>query len=149
MKASNNKLYGTTVLGGAYDNGVLFEYDPVSDEYTIMHEYTSFREHPWFSALLEIESDYGINDMNYSDLKFNIYPNPASNQLNLTSRISKGEVHLRILDVSGRKVNEFSAEQFEDGIFNYVIDLQNFKSGVYFLDIITDKNKGTQKFVVK
>ncbi|MBL4709111.1 MAG: T9SS type A sorting domain-containing protein [Flavobacteriales bacterium] len=34
MQASNGKLYGTSSLGGAFNNGVLYEYDPITEVYT-------------------------------------------------------------------------------------------------------------------
>lgn len=34
IEAANGKLYGTTFLGGNYQNGVLFEYDYVTDTYS-------------------------------------------------------------------------------------------------------------------
>lgn len=35
IKASNNKLYGTTETGGRYGGGVLFELDPATNTYTV------------------------------------------------------------------------------------------------------------------
>ena len=38
-EAENEKLYGLTSLGGAYNGGVLFEFDPVLQSYQIMFEF--------------------------------------------------------------------------------------------------------------
>jgi uncharacterized repeat protein (TIGR03803 family) len=38
IEATNGKLYGTTFYGGAYNKGVLFEYDPVIDSYMVKQQ---------------------------------------------------------------------------------------------------------------
>jgi uncharacterized repeat protein (TIGR03803 family) len=37
VEGANGKLYGLTTLGGASDNGVIFEYDTASSVYTVKH----------------------------------------------------------------------------------------------------------------
>lgn len=37
----NEKLYGVTFMGGSFDAGVLFEYDPVNGDYSILHEFNA------------------------------------------------------------------------------------------------------------
>jgi uncharacterized repeat protein (TIGR03803 family) len=39
-EASNGKLYGLTPYGGSLNLGVLFEFDPVSDSFTLKYEFT-------------------------------------------------------------------------------------------------------------
>jgi len=40
INGANGNLYGTTRLGGAYNCGVIFEYDPGNEMYTIKHHFT-------------------------------------------------------------------------------------------------------------
>lgn len=40
MRASNNKLYGMTNIGGANDGGVIFELDPVTNTFTKKHDFS-------------------------------------------------------------------------------------------------------------
>jgi uncharacterized repeat protein (TIGR03803 family) len=40
MRATNNKLYGMTIQGGANDRGVIFEMDPVTTVFTKKHDFT-------------------------------------------------------------------------------------------------------------
>ncbi len=40
MQASNGLLYGTTYHGGLDDAGVLYSLDPISNTYTVLHEFT-------------------------------------------------------------------------------------------------------------
>ena len=39
LKAYNGKLYGVSRNGGAYDNGVIFEWDPATNVYTKKHDF--------------------------------------------------------------------------------------------------------------
>ena len=40
IQASNGKLYGMTTLGGSYDKGVVFEYDPLANHYTKLFDFS-------------------------------------------------------------------------------------------------------------
>jgi uncharacterized repeat protein (TIGR03803 family) len=39
INATNGKLYGLTQTGGAYDNGVIFEFNPINGDYLILHHF--------------------------------------------------------------------------------------------------------------
>jgi uncharacterized repeat protein (TIGR03803 family) len=39
-EASNGRLYGLTPYGGSYNAGVLFEFDPVAENFNVKYEYT-------------------------------------------------------------------------------------------------------------
>ncbi len=39
MQASDNKLYGLSSKGGAYDHGILFNYDPTTNIFTKLHDF--------------------------------------------------------------------------------------------------------------
>lgn len=39
ISMGNGKLYGTTSMGGAYDKGTLFSFDPVTYEYTVLRNF--------------------------------------------------------------------------------------------------------------
>lgn len=41
VMASNDKMYGLTVAGGANNDGVLFEFDPVNDAHAVRHNFNN------------------------------------------------------------------------------------------------------------
>jgi uncharacterized repeat protein (TIGR03803 family) len=54
-KASNGKMYGTTYFGTEYNDGVLFEYDPLTNELQSKHTFTGVSgEGPYYPTLLEV-----------------------------------------------------------------------------------------------
>jgi uncharacterized repeat protein (TIGR03803 family) len=148
MRASNGKIYGTTTRGGTYDSGVLFEYDPDADVYLLIHEFTSFREYPWFSALIEVDTDFGINDRNPSDLQFSVYPNPVKDQLSIFCEQISGELQISILDVHGKIILGESYSILNSDNFTTTIKLGEMKAGIYFIRIVNEKgNVFTSRFV--
>ncbi|MCK5765175.1 MAG: hypothetical protein KAH26_04290, partial [Bacteroidales bacterium] len=64
MAASNNKLYGTAKMGGIYDHGVVFNYDPAENLFTVIYDFIEYKDQPNFCAFLEVESDFGIDETN-------------------------------------------------------------------------------------
>ncbi|MCB2195038.1 MAG: T9SS type A sorting domain-containing protein [Bacteroidetes bacterium] len=61
-QASNGKLYGVTSDGGENYDGVLYEYDPVEKEYTVIHHFKSEMGYRPYGALIEAEENvlYGL-----------------------------------------------------------------------------------------
>ena len=149
MRASNNKIYGTTTRGGAYDSGVLFQYDPGTGEYMIMHEFTSFREYPWFSAFIEVDTDFGINESDDQKLYFNVFPNPANDQIKISCDHTADDIRLSILDVRGRMILEKNYSQTASRRFSTTFAIESLESGIYFVRLSSGGNIRTQKIVVR
>ena len=74
----------------------------------------------------------GVND-HPSIQTFRVFPNPASNFLNIEVEIQNGFEHnfqIRIFDISGKEVLNFQAKK--DSLFSK-IDVSGLHSGIYFL----------------
>lgn len=65
-----------------------------------------------------------------------VYPNPASNELNITSSSEINNIEL--FELNGRKINEFNVNNN-----NISIDISNLNTGMYILHITS----GSQKFI--
>lgn len=70
--------------------------------------------------------------------RFEIYPNPAENYLNIDTNENINEVN--IYNVIGVKV-------YSEQNFNGTIDLSEFNDGVYFIRINTEKGDITKRFI--
>ena len=59
---SNGKLYGMTTMGGAFENGVIFEYDYITDNYIKKLDLNSIDGYYPYGALLEASNGkfYGL-----------------------------------------------------------------------------------------
>lgn len=88
LLASNNKFYGTTQLGGQYDNGVLFEYD--YDDNTCIKKFDFYRYGDYggypVNDLMQASNGkiYGMND-DGGDENFGVLfeYDPTTNEMNL------------------------------------------------------------------
>lgn len=83
MKASNGKIYGSTYNGGAYNNGVCFEYDTTTKTYRVVNDYQSIR-----TVYKLIELPNGVlagcsNDGGDSSSGTLFYLDPKTNQLDI------------------------------------------------------------------
>lgn len=82
------------------------------------------------------------------DLKkqFDLYPNPVSNELVISYDISLTVSEMEILDVNGKRIeiiNEFKNDHLQK------IDVSSFRSGIYFINLVSSFGSTTLKFVKK
>ncbi|MBK7428056.1 MAG: fasciclin domain-containing protein [Saprospiraceae bacterium] len=86
----------------------------------------------------------GINELKSAFPEVKIFPNPASTKVTLDlSSIDLPISQVRMLDTNGRTVK---TERIIGGIES--IDVSNFNSGLYFLEIIIDDNTYTSKIMI-
>ena len=85
------------------------------------------------------EENYQITALNehLNNYSINIYPNPTSDILNINCS-DETYVGIKIKDIKGGIVKSISNTFLNN---NYCIDLGNFNSGVYFLEIVFNSNK--------
>ena len=73
---------------------------------------------------------------------FSMYPNPASDVLNITSKNGISIESAQILDIHGRIVNQMNASSE-----NVQINVSNLNSGVYFVKVQSELGVGTSKII--
>jgi Secretion system C-terminal sorting domain len=91
----------------------------------------------------------GINDITYPiGLKVNVFPNPTNNILNLAFNLSENDdIHLTIHNTKGQLINTIDQGKKTVGSYSYQIDLTNRENGVYFLTLMINGKKYTQKII--
>jgi len=76
-----------------------------------------------------------------------IYPNPASNRLNLSFALtSEQDIKIDMFDISGRKVYSDELPNVNNNMHS--IDISAFVEGMYFCVISTETEKITRKIIV-
>jgi hypothetical protein len=80
------------------------------------------------------------------DVAMRLYPNPARNEVTLTTGVKKGEVTLLIYGPNGQLV---SNQRYEPGDWKTStrLDLENMVEGMYMLKIIERNYSETARFV--
>lgn len=89
----------------------------------------------------------GINDVNFNRVALNVYPNPASNNINFRySFVKTTEVNARIMDLTGRTLKIVSLGKVSAGEQKFEVDINGLPKGTYLLEVTTDSSKGISKF---
>jgi hypothetical protein len=85
---------------------------------------------------------------NYDTAKemFNIYPNPATDEINIKLRYPKGEERLLIYNALGEVCKEILITADNESA---KLNIQDLKSGVYFVKLSSDKESKTEKLIIR
>jgi hypothetical protein len=79
----------------------------------------------------------------------NAYPNPFNPVTNISFTLpSSMQVEVNILDIQGRLVERLTQGMYDVGTHNMVIEAGNLSSGVYFVQLVTDKKVDYQKIML-
>lgn len=127
-----------TTLGLAADVSNILE----NDEETLLgiEVGTEVENEEWF------EYEYDQEEIQRSDLKLNIYPNPTREgvTLNLSSVIGQ-DVEIRIYNTSGVLTYSQEIKRLEEGSFQ--LGAQLFDVGVYYITVISDDKQETLRLL--
>lgn len=96
----------------------------------------------WYSKN-ETVIPFEIIPLEENDL-FSLFPNPAKNGIHVYSTIDLDDTYnYEIIDIEGRKI--------EDGVFDdkqhKLIDLTDYRTGIYIISIFNSEYKQTKKFI--
>lgn len=84
------------------------------------------------------------------DYLFGVYPNPASNHVNIHFQsLHTGEAKVRVTDITGKIIYHETLQAIE-GLNQLNISTELFKSGIYFYSCeLNNKNIGTRKLLIQ
>ncbi len=124
--------------------------DPVSqkeiDRNNAVHDYqhnrNPFVDNPvWADAIWD--PDYNPSFIEMTKAYISVYPNPATDIVNIKINISSETETLLVKDITGRTILETNISE------NISLDISNFKSGIYFFIIKNNKGKSYIKKISK
>ncbi len=75
--------------------------------------------------------------------KFSVYPNPANNLVNIANGENMMVNKVTVTDLNGRTVKNVSF----DNVANVQVNVSDLASGLYLMNITSDKGTATKKFV--
>lgn len=93
-------------------------------------------------------SSTGISNIDLSkENKFNVYPNPFKDNLNVTYTLNgESEVKLEMYNLLGIKQNTFVNNKQQKGEYKYALN-DNLSSGVYFISLTINGKTSTQRII--
>lgn len=91
-----------------------------------------------------------VENLENTAFKFGlVYPNPAQNELNLPYTLkTNAQVKISVRDLTGRLVYEQAPQQQNEGNQLLTLQLDQLRSGVYFVELQANGQLSRQKFVV-
>ncbi|MEZ4826958.1 MAG: CocE/NonD family hydrolase [Bacteroidia bacterium] len=90
----------------------------------------------------------GISREEITHLPMAVYPNPAEREAVIhPGRKVAGEIAVRVTDLAGRIVMEDRAADFSSG--EYMLQTGNWPEGLYLVEVITSKDRGAAKLMVR
>jgi hypothetical protein len=84
-----------------------------------------------------------INE-NALDNNFAVYPNPAKEMVNVTPSDNASIFSTKVFDISGSRMN--TSNSIVDN--KALINTSNLSSGIYFIEVATDKGTATKKIII-
>lgn len=146
IQGSNGKLFGMTSKGGNYDDGVIYCFDPLSNNFLKIFDFDSINGQNPYAALLRISGPTNTS-LVLKGHNFQIYPNPTTSLLRI--EISQNIEHIELFNLFGKQVYSWHTDvSGVTGKKETVIDLTNFSAGIYFLQA-SDGEKVWRGKVVK
>jgi hypothetical protein len=100
------------------------------------------------SASTPCGSFVGLNNSTLNVVEFNLFPNPSTGKFNYSITAENGNYDLRILDVSGRSVYQKQIESKSGMLYGAINDVK-LNSGIYFIELISEKGKWVKKLVIQ
>jgi hypothetical protein len=84
-------------------------------------------------------------DMVKTDVKYQLYPNPASNEISLSLQsTNKVTLSFLILDVSGKLIYRLNNESSNGNAYQHTFNVSGYAAGNYFMKIVDLQGSNVQ-----
>lgn len=93
-----------------------------------------------------VEGQTVLNTSTFNKHIFTIYPNPSKNIFNIKTNIVDS-FSFNITDITGKSLLKKSDVKAKNGI--YKIDMSHFNSGIYFLNLFSEKGNSIKKLILR
>ena len=98
---------------------------------------------------INVDVSAGVEDQVSSVKDVSLFPNPASDQLNVQFELTEpSRLQFEVTDVFGKSLLMSSSTQFTTGINDKKIEIEGLGAGVYFLQIKSDGVQTVKRFII-
>lgn len=145
-QGSNGLLYGSTQDGGVSSFGVMYSYDPNPNTLTNLFNFTNVTGYGSTGGFTVVTTT-GIQQLNNMNGQLSFYPNPVTDKIILDVNTEKQKkVEISLMTAIGEHIYSFTGNNAGTA-FHKTIDMNKFKSGIYFLECIINGEKTVTKLV--
>lgn len=89
-------------------------------------------------------------EQNSLDQLNQVFPNPAKGITCIPISLSKNSnINLQLIDVTGRVISTITNKDFQKGEHKFFIDASIYDSGIYFVQMITNKTKMVTPLIIR
>jgi hypothetical protein len=155
--SSTGTILGSTRAGGNSDD---FAFSIAVDNMGGLYITGSFKDTSTFGSfhlnsaggadifVAKTGMNVGINEVNTSNnSNFNVYPNPSTGLLTVNySSKENTTLNIQLTNLEGQII--YSEQKQLDGIYNQNLDFSSLAKGIYFLEIITNKETLVKKIIL-
>ncbi len=97
----------------------------------------------------DLACNTGVNDKYKNDNSISLYPNPATNSVNLKFNVTKNTKALvKVYNVMGQQVASFDNQSITNGSI-LTIDVAKYTKGIYFVNSVIDGKTFSHKLIVE
>lgn len=136
----SNTIYATSTDFFSYKEGKVFDYNGMELD-TLVVGYSPEIVQIYYGNVTSIER------FDKEMVSFSVFPNPASNKVNidLNALEKDSAVKIRITDISGKTVLEENLSSMNA----FSLNIDNLTSGIYLINLQSERYVGVQKMIVK
>lgn len=127
--------YPNALYFGTYGRGIFMDMKYVTDTLNEVSDSTDW---------------VGIQTVNNGLNSIQVYPNPASDYATIDIAVAQeGNAVIRVYDLSGKLVFTENLGRVSEGQYTYRLNCQNFRHGMYLINMNIGSKSATSKLVVK
>ncbi len=142
IQASDGKLYGMTLNGGANNLGAIYSFDLITNSYTKIYD-GSFTDGGFpYADLIEYTAPTGISENQLSDDLFSIYPNPSDGEFAIAFKGLNGDVQFSIYNSMGQQLLQKKCQLPAAKV------TINYPSGLYYVKVSYGNNQYLTRKVI-
>ena len=101
----------------------------------------------WYNSIASQFTTTALANEAFLQNDFSIYPNPSKGSFNIQFKNFVNSYSVEVFDVTGKTIYENNFDQSSNLV--QAINLQNTTSGVYFINVKSDKGIVTKKLVIE
>jgi PKD repeat protein len=95
------------------------------------------------------QTSVGINNVTTTTDRFNVYPNPARDNINIEYTIdTETNIELSVFNVMGEKISQIENKKQSTGTYKYNLDTEHIGAGIYFIKLNTGKKTTVKKIII-
>ncbi|MFH2094063.1 MAG: T9SS type A sorting domain-containing protein, partial [Bacteroidota bacterium] len=97
-------------------------------------------------AISPVVCSSGTGLQSAESANISVFPNPAENYVMVSGQQKLGDVKIMIIDITGEVIEVIEMNNCSDNAMK--IDLSNYASGVYYINVTSGKNTVSQKLTI-